>query len=84
MEPAATMYMGSGTPLRHGTVTTFDESSATGTVTDDTGTQFPFHCIEIADGSRTIAPGTPVEFTVLAKFGRYEAAQIRPAPTAPA
>lgn len=72
------MYMGSGAPLLHGTVTEFDESSATGTVTDTSGTAYPFHCIEVADGSRTIAAGTPVEFTVLAKFGRYEAAQIRP------
>ncbi len=72
------IYMGTGAPLRHGHVSAFDTAAATGTVTADDGTAFPFHCIEIADGSRTIAPGTQVEFAVLAKFGRYQAAQIRP------
>jgi cold shock CspA family protein len=72
------MYMGSGAPLRHGQVTAFDPDAGTGTVTADDGTGYPFHCIEIADGSRTIDPDTPVEFTLLARFGRYQAAQIRP------
>lgn len=73
------MYMGSGGVLRHGTVATFDNAAGTGTVTADDGSVYPFHCIEIADGSRTIDPGTPVEFGVLPRFGRYQAAQIRPA-----
>ena len=33
----------------------------------------PFHCIAIADGSRTIAVGTAVKFDLLPKLGRYEA-----------
>ena len=41
-----------------------------------TGNVFPFHCVEIADGTRSIAVGTPVRFDVLAKLGRYEAARI--------
>ena len=41
------------------------------------GTNYPFHCIEIADGSRDIAVGTGVDFTLLPKLGRYEAADIR-------
>ena len=41
------------------------------------GTGYPFHCIEIADGSRDIAVGTAVDFALLPKLGRYEAADIR-------
>ena len=42
-----------------------------------TGIVFVFHCVEIADGTRSIAVGTPVRFDVLAKLGRYEAADRR-------
>jgi cold shock CspA family protein len=72
------MYMGTGTPRRHGVVSEFDAAAGTGTVIADDGTDFVFHCIEIADGTRTIDPGTPIEFALLAKFGRYQASQIRP------
>jgi hypothetical protein len=37
---------------------------------------FPFHCVGIANGSRSIAIGTPVRFDVTPKLGRYEAARI--------
>jgi cold shock CspA family protein len=60
-----------------GTVTAFDESVGLGTITSEGGAEHAFHCIEIADGSRTIAVGTTVSFDLLAKFGRYEAASIR-------
>jgi cold shock CspA family protein len=70
-------YMGTGAALVHGTVTQFDDDAGTGTITTADGTAYPFHCIEIADGTRTIEPNTPVEFTVLARFGHYQAAQIR-------
>lgn len=72
------MYMGRGAPVHHGHVAEFDRAAGTGTVVGD-GVTYPFHCIEIADGSRTIEPGTPVAFGLLAKFGRFQAAQIRPA-----
>ena len=62
--------------MRDGTVTDFDESRGLGEVTAETGTVYPFHCGEIADGTRSIAVGTPVRFDVMAKFGRYEAARI--------
>ena len=55
----------------------FDETVGLGTVVDPDGTEFLFHCIEIADGSRTIAVGAGVEFDLLAKFGRWEAGNIR-------
>lgn len=64
-------------PLR-GTVTAFDEHVGLGTVTAADGTEYLFHCVEIADGSRTIPVGTAVAFERLAKLGRYEAASVRP------
>lgn len=64
-------------PARRGIVTAFDEEVGLGVVTAADGTDHPFHCIEIADGSRTIAVGADVEFALLAKFGRWEAASIR-------
>ena len=62
---------------RRGTVTDFDESAGLGTVSSRDGAEYPFHCIEIADGSRTIDIGADVSFDLLAKFGRWEAANIR-------
>ena len=62
--------------MRRGSVTDFDDERGLGTVTDDSGDTFPFHCVEIADGRRSIAVGTPVEFDVVAKLGRYEAARL--------
>jgi cold shock CspA family protein len=63
---------------RRGTVTSFDEEVGLGSITTADGDEVSFHCIEIADGSRTIEPGTEVSFESLAKFGRWEAASIRP------
>ncbi len=54
----------------------FDDLAGLGVVERDDGTRYPFHCIEIADGTRTIAVGTPVAFGLLCKLGRYEAAHI--------
>lgn len=62
---------------RRGTVTAFDESSGLGTITTGDGDRHPFHCIEIADGTRSIEVGAEVSFDVLAKLGRWEAANIR-------
>jgi CspA family cold shock protein len=59
-----------------GTVTEFDDAAGLGTVTADDGTAYPFHCTQIADGSRTIAVGTAVRFELIARLGRYEAAAI--------
>lgn len=63
--------------VRRGTVTAFDEAAGLGVVTGADGSVHPFHCIEIADGSRTIAVGADVDFGLLAKFGRWEASSIR-------
>jgi cold shock CspA family protein len=63
---------------RRGVVTEFDVHVGLGTVRGDDGIDYLFHCVEIADGSRTIDPGTTVEFSPMRKFGRWEAAAIGP------
>ena len=63
---------------RRGTVDTFDDDAGLGAIiAEGDGRRYPFHCIEIADGTRTIDAGTDVRFDVIAKFGRWEAANIR-------
>ena len=64
--------------VRRGVVAAFDEQSGLGIVATHDGVEYPFHCIEIADGSRTVDIGTEASFDLLAKFGRWEAANIRP------
>ena len=59
-----------------GRVVAFDDAAGLGDVERDDGVRYPFHCIEIADGTRSIALGTAVTFTLLCKLGRYEAAHI--------
>jgi cold shock CspA family protein len=62
-----------------GVVATFDDDRGLGTVTADDGRALPFHCTAIADGSRAIAVGTRVVFTVSAgHLGRWEAADLAP------
>ena len=63
--------------FRTGVVTAFEPLVGLGVVVDDEGTEYAFHCIEIADGSRDIAVGTEVGFDVMPKFGRWEAARVR-------
>ena len=43
-----------------GVVETFDDERGYGLVRDERGVGFFFHCVEIADGTRTIAVGTSV------------------------
>ncbi|MEQ1872224.1 MAG: hypothetical protein ABL953_00725 [Ilumatobacteraceae bacterium] len=62
-----------------GRVVAFDDAAGLGEIERVDGTRLPFHCIEIADGTRTIAVGTTVTFALLCKLGRYEAAHISPA-----
>ena len=60
-----------------GIVTAFDERRGLGEITADDGGMYPFHCTVIADGSRTIAVGTAVEFdTIPGHLGRYEATEV--------
>lgn len=62
------------------TVSEFDAHVGLGSVRLDDGSLVPFHCAEIADGSRTIDVGTVVECDVRAKFARPEAFSLHPIP----
>jgi cold shock CspA family protein len=63
--------------MTDGTVTSFDDPRGLGEVTTTDGRVFPFHCTRIANGTRTIAVGTPVRFEVVpGALGRWEAAEI--------
>ncbi|MHB8328829.1 MAG: cold-shock protein [Acidimicrobiales bacterium] len=62
-----------------GTVAAFDESRGLGTVADDDGTDRPFHCTAIVDGSRRIPVGARVLFTLApGHLGRLEAHTLMP------
>jgi cold shock protein len=62
-----------------GAVAAFDEPRGLGTVRVDGGGELAFHCTAIADGTRTIAVGSPVRFRVVAgRLGRWEADQLAP------
>ena len=62
-----------------GKVIAFDEHVGLGEVESGDGAVYLFHCVEIADGSRTIQVGAAVEFDLMRKLGRLEAARLRPA-----
>jgi hypothetical protein len=60
-----------------GVVGSFDVESGLGSVRDADGTEHPFHCTEIIDGTRNIAPGTAVRYHLApGHLGRFEAAGI--------
>jgi cold shock CspA family protein len=62
--------------LMEGVVTLFDEARGLGTI-EGSGVTYPFHCTQIADGTRTIAVGTAVQFDVVpGGMGRWEATAI--------
>jgi cold shock CspA family protein len=64
--------------LTRGTVAVFDEAKGYGTVRADDGQELFFHCTTITDGTRTIAAGTLVAFTVVPGWGgRWEAGDIQ-------
>ena len=65
--------------MPRGHVVDFDEHVGLGHVAAADGRQLLFHCVEIADGTRTIPVGQHVEFDLLRKFGQDEAANLRPA-----
>ena len=59
-----------------GVVTDFDEDRGLGTV-EAGGRSYPFHCTQIADGTRTIEVGAAVAFEVRpGGLGRWEAAAL--------
>ena len=50
--------------IQKGKVGSFDADVGLGEVQGEDGRRYPFHCTEIADGSRRIEVGTEVEFVV--------------------
>lgn len=60
-------------------VLNFDERRGWGSVRGGDGQELFFHCTAVADGSRTIAEGTRVEYEIVPGHGgRWEAWSIRP------
>jgi CspA family cold shock protein len=60
-----------------GVVVSFDDPRGLGVVRRDDGTEYPFHCTALADGTRTVAVGSAVTFGVVAgRAGRWEASSI--------
>jgi CspA family cold shock protein len=57
-------------------VTEFDEYIGLGVIEAENGEKFPFHCTQIADGSRVIAVGTSVVFVVKARPKGPEAYEV--------
>lgn len=62
--------------MRTGTVVAFDVRRGLGAVRGDDGNEHAFHCTAIADGTRTIDAGTRVRYTLAARIGTYEAAEL--------
>jgi cold shock CspA family protein len=60
-----------------GVVASFDDPRGIGVVRRDDGSEYPFHCTAILDGTRTIQDGTTVFFSVApGRMGRWEAISI--------
>jgi cold shock CspA family protein len=65
---------------REGVVVEFDEARGLGTV-ESGGRTYPFHCTQIADGTRTIEVGAQVTFEVRpGGMGRWEATGLASPP----
>jgi len=63
--------------IRLGSVSAFDEARGLGTVADDVGGTWTFHCTAIADGTRAVDVGTRVAFEAVAgHLGKMEATRI--------
>ena len=68
-----------GSDRRSGTVEEFDENVGLGSVAAAGGGRYPFHCTQIAGGSRTIEAGANVTFSVIPGHGGvWEAGDLRP------
>lgn len=60
-----------------GRVAGFDNATGWGAIAADSGTQYPFHCTAIADGSRRVEAGTQVSFWLAPGHrGVWEAAGV--------
>jgi hypothetical protein len=64
------------TPRRAGQVVAFDAHAGLGEIKDQQGTVWPFHCVSLSDGSRSVEIGAHVKFTVRFHVMRDEAFDI--------
>ena len=65
--------------VHSGIVDSFGKDLGLGEVRGQDGRLYPFHCTEIADGSRDIAVGTEVSFAVApGHLGSWEARGLAP------
>ncbi len=70
-------FLGRHDAIRRGTVARFDDAAGLGTVVDEQGREFAFHCTAIADGTRQIDQGAAVCFTLAALgAGQVEAREL--------
>jgi cold shock CspA family protein len=59
-----------------GVVTEFSDPSGLGVITDESGRQWPFHCVSLEDGTRTVEIGVRVSFVEGFRVARPEAVHI--------
>jgi len=62
--------------MLNGTVAEFDDAKGLGAITAVDGERYEFHCIEIADGTRTIDVDQRVTFEPLPRFGAFQAGAV--------
>ncbi len=68
-----------GRHLASGSISAYDADRGLGTLIDEAGQEWPFHCTAIAGGSRTIDAGTAVVFELAAgHLGLLEARFVAP------
>jgi cold shock CspA family protein len=69
------------TIFRSGRVIVFDALEGLGVVRDEGGSELPFHCVAITDGTRQIEVGRAVLFVVRpGSPGQWEAGALEPLP----
>jgi hypothetical protein len=64
------------TSRRAGQVVAFDAHAGLGDIKDQHGAVWPFHCVSVSDGSRSVEIGAHVKFTVRFHVRRDEAFDI--------
>lgn len=65
--------------MARGRVESFDAAVGLGWVVAANGRRLRFHCTQIADGSRSIDPGTEVTFEIVpGHLGTWEATAVAP------
>lgn len=67
-----------------GVVATFDDHAGFGAVRDVQGSEWSFHCVAIADGTRTVDIGAPVVYRLVpGGRGQWEATDLVKLPAGP-